>query len=90
MKLFERPIYLKKLLDFKDSQFIKVITGVRRSGKSYLMLLYRQYLLEHGVSEKQIIYLSFEDLHYFKLRKMEVLYDYLLKKVFLIKGCTFY
>lgn len=80
MKLLERPIYLKKLLDFKDSQFIKVITGVRRSGKSYLMLLYRQYLLEHGISEEQIIYLSFEDLHYFKLRKMEALYDYLIKK----------
>lgn len=80
MKLLERPIYLKKLLDFKDSQFIKVITGVRRSGKSYLMLLYRQYLLEHGVSEEQIVYMSFEDLHYFKLRKMEALYDYLVKK----------
>lgn len=59
--LFDRPQYLKELIAFKDSEFIKVISGVRRSGKSYLLKLYRNYLLQHAVTEKQIIYLSFED-----------------------------
>lgn len=59
--LFDRPQYLKELIAFKDSEFIKVISGVRRSGKSYLLKLYRNYLLQHEVTEKQIIYLSFED-----------------------------
>lgn len=81
MKLLARPTYLKQLLDFKDSQMIKVITGVRRSGKSYLMLLYKKYLLDHGIDERQIIYISFEDLHYFRLRKMQTLYEYLESKI---------
>ncbi len=59
--LFDRPQYLKELIAFKDTEFIKVISGVRRSGKSYLLKLYRNYLLQHDVTEKQIIYLSFEN-----------------------------
>ncbi|WP_025014573.1 AAA family ATPase [Lactobacillus kitasatonis] len=59
--LFNRPQYLKELIAFKDTEFIKVISCVRRSGKSYLLKLYRNYLLQHDVTEKQIIYLSFED-----------------------------
>lgn len=81
MKLLERPLYLQKMIDFKDSQFIKVITGVRRSGKSYLLLLYREYLRKQGVEDEQIVYLSFEDLRYFKLRKMSALYEYLEGKI---------
>lgn len=81
MKLLPRRDYLKKIIAFKDSEFIKVITGVRRSGKSYLMLLYKEYLEEHGVDEKQIIYISFEDLHYFRLREMQALYSYLEDKI---------
>lgn len=50
--LFDRPQYLKELIAFKDTEFIKVISGVRRSGKSYLLKLYRNYLLQHDVTEK--------------------------------------
>lgn len=59
--LFNRPQYLKELIAFKDTEFIKVISCVRRSGKSYLLKLYRNYLLQYDVAEKQIICLSFED-----------------------------
>lgn len=54
--LINRPQYLKRLVDFKDTEFIKVLTGVRRSGKSFILLLYRQYLLKSGVKDEQIIY----------------------------------
>lgn len=75
--IFDRPQYLKRLIDFRDSEFIKVITGVRRSGKSYLLKLYRNYLLQNGVKEEQIIYLSFEDFGNIELYDPKKLYDFL-------------
>lgn len=62
--MFQRPIYLNQLIQFKDSDFIKVITGVRRSGKSVLLMLFKEYLLEEDVSEDHIIYMNFESFEY--------------------------
>lgn len=79
-ELINRPKYLKKIIDFKDTEFIKVLTGVRRSGKSYLLLLYRKYLLNHGITPKQIIYLSFEDFDNIDLYDPRNLYAYLKER----------
>lgn len=62
--MFKRPNYLKQLIQFKDSDFIKVITGVRRSGKSVLLMLYKEYLLQEGVPENHIIHINFESFEY--------------------------
>lgn len=62
--MFQRPTYLKQLIQFKDSDFIKVITGVRRSGKSVLLMLYKEYLLQENVPEDHIIYMNFESFDY--------------------------
>lgn len=62
--MFQRPDYLKQLIQFKDSDFIKVITGVRRSGKSVLLMLYKEYLLQKNVPEDHIIYMNFESFDY--------------------------
>ena len=62
--MFQRPFYLNQLIQFKDSDFIKVITGVRRSGKSVLLMLYREYLLKENISEDHIIYMNFESYDY--------------------------
>lgn len=62
--MFRRPDYLKQLIQFKDSDFIKVITGVRRSGKSVLLMLYKEYLLQKNVPEDHIIYMNFESFDY--------------------------
>lgn len=64
MEMFQRPTYLKQLIQFKDSDFIKVITGVRRSGKSVLLMLYKEYLLQENVPEDHIIYMNFESFDY--------------------------
>lgn len=64
MEMFQRPDYLKQLIQFKDSDFIKVITGVRRSGKSVLLMLYKEYLLQKNVPEDHIIYMNFESFDY--------------------------
>ncbi|MDT9544954.1 ATP-binding protein [Lactobacillus jensenii] len=76
-----RPLYLKRIEPMIDIEFIKVITGVRRSGKSYLLLMIRDQLLKRGISEKQIIYLNFENPEYFDLLDYRKLYEYLKKKV---------
>jgi predicted AAA+ superfamily ATPase len=51
----ERKEYLEKLIAFRDKQVIKIITGVRRCGKSTLMTMYQEYLIQQGVSEEQLI-----------------------------------
>ena len=51
-----RPEYLNQLIDSRDNQTVKIITGIRRSGKSYLLNeIYRHYLLENGVDESHLI-----------------------------------
>ncbi|MBC2143428.1 ATP-binding protein [Listeria innocua] len=62
--MYKRPNYLKQLIQFKDADFIKVITGVRRSGKSVLLMLYKEYLLQEGVQENHIIHINFESFEY--------------------------
>lgn len=62
--MFKRPNYLNQLIQFKDADFIKVITGVRRSGKSVLLMLYKEYLLQEGVQENHIIHINFESFEY--------------------------
>ena len=57
--MISREKYLQQLIQFKDSDFIKVITGVRRSGKSVLLMQYRDYLLSQQISAENIIYLHF-------------------------------
>ena len=58
-ELKNRKNYLEKLIKFKDTDFIKIITGIRRCGKSSLMKLMIRYLLENGIKEEQIIQINF-------------------------------
>lgn len=57
-----RQEYLNHLIKWKDEHVIKVITGIRRCGKSTLLLQYQDYLKTHGVDEDQIIAINLEDL----------------------------
>lgn len=58
--IIERKEYLEKLIAWKDKQLIKIVTGIRRCGKSMLLEIYRNYLKEHGIEEEQIISINFE------------------------------
>lgn len=71
-----RENYLNKLIEYKDSEFIKVITGVRRSGKSFLLQMYKEYL-ETNFKSASIIYLNFEHPDNFSLNNWESLYKYI-------------
>lgn len=77
MKRIERHHYLDKLIAFKDKELIKVITGIRRCGKSTIMEIYRDWLLENGILPEQIIYLNFEDYDYYELRNPKNLHAYI-------------
>ena len=84
MKKIEREDYLSILKNFKDQQIIKVITGIRRCGKSTLLELFQAYLLKEGISENQIISINFENIDYEELQDRKKLYEYIKAK--LIKG----
>lgn len=77
MELVKRINYLTYLNKFRDKKIIKVITGVRRCGKSVLMHLYADELKASGVEEKQIISINFEDFNYHDLRESKALYGYI-------------
>ncbi|MCM1560103.1 MAG: ATP-binding protein [Butyrivibrio sp.] len=73
----ERREYLNKLIAFRDKQIIKVITGIRRCGKSTLLEMYQKYLLAQGVVPEQIISLNFEDFDIEELRDGAKLHSYI-------------
>ena len=81
MKLIPRPEYMNFLKRYQDHHLIKVISGVRRCGKSTLCNLYRQYLLNHGVMPEQIITINFEDLAYESLCEYHALYRYIMERM---------
>jgi predicted AAA+ superfamily ATPase len=75
--MVQRKQYMEKLKKMKDKKIIKVVTGVRRCGKSTLLMLFRDYLRECGVEEKQIISVNFEDIANEPLLDYGVLHDYI-------------
>lgn len=79
--IIKRKEYLDKLISLKDKKIIKVITGVRRCGKSTLMEIFKDYLLQTGINEKNIISINFEDYDFYDLRKPDRLYDYIKSKL---------
>lgn len=73
----ERPLYLNKLISKMENGFIKVITGIRRCGKSYLLdTLFRSYLLSQGVPNKRIISIALDDRANKRLRDPDACYEY--------------
>ena len=72
--MIQRERYMQQIRDFMDKPVIKIITGMRRSGKSALLELTQQELLGRGISEKNIISINFESLRYEALKDYKALY----------------
>jgi len=81
MKILEREQYLEILKRNRDRQIIKVITGVRRCGKSTLLETYRDYLFQAGVSDQQIVFINFEDIEFEHIREYHELYSHVLARL---------
>ncbi|OGO82515.1 MAG: hypothetical protein A2Y18_04335 [Clostridiales bacterium GWD2_32_19] len=79
--MIRRDQYLNKLVSFKDKDLIKIVTGIRRCGKSTLLELFREYLLDNGVDEGQIIAINFENVEYNHLLDFMELHKYVKEKV---------
>ena len=77
----DRKEYLDFLVKSKDRQIIKVVSGVRRCGKSTLFEIYKDFLLENGVAKNQIISINFEDMDYEELTDYKKLYEYIKSKM---------
>ena len=79
--MVERKEYLDQLWAWKDEQQIKVVTGIRRCGKSVLLEQYQHRLLAHGVTPDQIISINFENLDYEDLKDYRKLHQYLKERL---------
>lgn len=75
-----RKQYLDRLIQSKDLNLIKVITGVRRSGKSTLLLQYRDYLISQNIADKNIVYMNFESANWYSIKNFSDLYNYIKGK----------
>ncbi|MDO5852109.1 MAG: ATP-binding protein [Methanobacteriaceae archaeon] len=79
--MISRDIYLNKLIKHKDNELIKVITGIRRCGKSTLLKLYENYLINNKISNKQIIFINFELMEFDQITNYKLLYSYIKDKI---------
>ena len=81
-KIIKRDEYLRRLIDKRENGLIKVITGIRRCGKSFLLFnLFYDYLIESGVREEQIISIALDDDTYVKYRNPDELSKYIREKI---------
>lgn len=79
--MFARELYLLKIQHYIDKPFIKVITGIRRSGKSTILMLLTKDLISHGVGKDQIIYINFESFSNFNIGDAVSLHEYVSSKI---------
>jgi predicted AAA+ superfamily ATPase len=79
--MVQRKQYMEKLKKLKDKKIIKVVTGIRRCGKSTLLLLFRQYLKECGVEDAQIVAVNFEDIASEPLLDYKKLHQYVTDRL---------
>ncbi len=80
-QMISREIYLQKLRQLKDQNLIKVVTGIRRSGKSTLLEAFKNELIENGVAKKNIVFLNFEERENLHLANWTTLYDEIIKNI---------
>lgn len=79
--MLKRDEYIKQIVPFIDKDVIKVLTGIRRSGKSVMLKLLMEELKNREINENQFIYINFENLKYRNLKNYERLYDFILNKI---------
>ena len=79
--MIKREIYLNRIRPFYESEMVKVITGIRRCGKSTIMRQIIDEIKEKGIGEEYIIYVNFEDYKYRKISNADALYEYIEARI---------
>ena len=81
MSAIYREKYINKLISLRNKKVIKVLTGIRRAGKSTILQDFREYLIENGVDSKNIIFINLDDKNHRNLLDADVLHDYILENI---------
>ena len=84
--MIKRELYMNRIRPFIGTELIKVMTGIRRCGKSVMLELIKQELIESGVSETQLFAINFEDLSYSHLQTAQALHDEVIRRAKEIDG----
>lgn len=84
--MIKREKYLNKIIPFIDKPLIKALIGVRRSGKTVLLTQIKDYLIDRGLEEKQILYINFESFAFKKFLNGSYLYEYVIEKSNALNG----
>lgn len=84
--MIKREMYMKRIRPFIGTDLIKVMTGIRRCGKSVMLELIKEELVESGVNPKQFVAINFEDLNYVHLQNAKALHDEITKRAAEIGG----
>lgn len=84
--MIKRELYMSRIRPFIGSDLIKVMTGIRRCGKSVMLELIKQELIESGIDSAQLIFINFEDMNYSHLQTAQALHDEITKRVAEVKG----
>ncbi|HDO06375.1 MAG TPA: ATPase, partial [Bacteroidetes bacterium] len=79
--MINRKIYIEQITDFIDKPFVKVISGIRRCGKSVLLMQLIEVLKQKGVNEKNIIYINFESFRYAEITNAKQLYEKIASEI---------
>ena len=80
-ELINRPEYLNQLIENRDVDLVKIVTGIRRCGKSSLLELFHQYLSDNGTDDSHIIHMNLESLRYRDLSDYLAFYDYVSERI---------
>ena len=81
MSAIYREYYINKLISLRDKNIIKVLTGIRRAGKSTILEDFKNYLIKTGVNKKNIIFINLDDKNYRHLLDSDKLHDYILNNI---------
>ena len=84
--MIKRELYMSRIRPFIGTDLIKVMTGIRRCGKSVMLELIKQELMESGVSPEQFISINFEDMSYSRLQTAQALHDEITKRAAAMEG----
>jgi predicted AAA+ superfamily ATPase len=79
--MIRRELYIKQLFEFIDKPFIKVLTGIRRSGKSAMLMMLKDELIKRGIGEEDIITINFESFEFSEIDTYDKLYNYVKAKI---------
>ena len=88
--MIKRETYMRRIRPFIGGELIKVMTGIRRSGKSVMLELIKEELVESGVSRDQFISINFEDMRYNHLLTAQALHDEIIKRTEAIQGKVYF